>query len=111
MNNPLPTFMMIGAYLSWVLVIGPLYMRDRKPMNINKTIIIYNAFQVLLSAYMFYEVSANWPSIDKREAFKSVSLLIRLLLKFNSIWLPVGGEITAWAVNQLITAIRHSQEG
>lgn len=61
MNNPLPTLMLVAAYLSWVLVIGPLYMRDRKPMNINRTIIVYNAFQVSLSAYMFYEVSTRPP--------------------------------------------------
>lgn len=59
MNNPLPTLGMVATYLAWVLIIGPIYMRDRKPMNIKNTIIVYNAFQVLLSAYMFYEVSAR----------------------------------------------------
>ena len=39
------------------MIIGPIYMRDRKPMQIRNTIIYYNAGQVLLSAYMFYEVS------------------------------------------------------
>lgn len=58
MNNPLPTLGMVATYLTWVLIIGPIYMRDRKPMDIKNLIIIYNAFQVLLSAYMFYEVSA-----------------------------------------------------
>lgn len=62
MNNPLPTLGMVATYLAWVLIIGPIYMRDRKPMNIKNTIIVYNAFQVLLSAYMFYEVSAVRPS-------------------------------------------------
>lgn len=57
MNNPLPTIGMSVTYLTWVLIIGPIYMRDRKPMDIKNIIIIYNAFQVLLSAYMFFEVS------------------------------------------------------
>lgn len=57
MNNPLPTLGMVATYLAWVLIIGPIYMRDRKPMDIKNLIIFYNAFQVALSAYMFYEVS------------------------------------------------------
>lgn len=57
MDNPLPTLGMCVTYLAWVLIIGPIYMRDRKPMDIKNIIIFYNAFQVALSTYMFYEVS------------------------------------------------------
>lgn len=57
MDNPLPTFGMIVTYLAWVLVVGPTYMRDRKPLQLTRTLFYYNLFQVLLSAYMFYEVS------------------------------------------------------
>lgn len=57
MKDPLPTLGMVITYLAWVLIVGPIYMRDRKPMQIKNTIVVYNAFQVLLSAYMFYEVS------------------------------------------------------
>jgi len=61
MNNPLPTLGMVTTYLAWVLIIGPIYMRDRKPMDIKNLIIFYNAFQVALSAYMFYEhLAAGW---------------------------------------------------
>lgn len=60
MDNPLPTFSMIWMYLAWVLVIGPTYMRDRKPLQLTTTLFYYNAFQVALSAYMFYEVSDHW---------------------------------------------------
>lgn len=56
MDNPLPTLGMVITYLAWVLVIGPIYMRDRKPTNLKNTLIAYNAGQVLLSGYMFYEV-------------------------------------------------------
>lgn len=61
MDNPLPTFGLVGLYLSWVLVVGPMFMRDRKPFQLRQTLIVYNAFQVLLSAYMFYEhLMAGW---------------------------------------------------
>lgn len=56
MDTPIPTAAFIIAYLSWVVVLGPLFMRDRKPFGLKNTLIYYNAFQVLLSAYMFYEV-------------------------------------------------------
>ncbi|XP_055848572.1 elongation of very long chain fatty acids protein AAEL008004 isoform X2 [Episyrphus balteatus] len=61
MDNPLPTFGLVGLYLSWVLVVGPMFMRDRKPFQLRQTLIVYNAFQVLLSGYMFYEhLMAGW---------------------------------------------------
>lgn len=56
MDNPIPTFALVVTYLAWVLVIGPIYMRDKKPMQLKNTLILYNAGQVLLSGYMFYEV-------------------------------------------------------
>lgn len=61
MADPLPTLGLITCYLLWVLLIGPMYMRDRKPMDLRRVIIFYNLFQVLLSGYMFYEhLMAGW---------------------------------------------------
>jgi elongation of very long chain fatty acids protein 7 len=61
MDTPIPTAAFILCYLAWVVVIGPLYMRDRKPYSLKNTLIYYNAFQVLLSAYMFYEhLMSGW---------------------------------------------------
>ncbi|XP_055594233.1 elongation of very long chain fatty acids protein AAEL008004-like [Uranotaenia lowii] len=61
MDNPLPTLTMIGTYLAWVLIVGPTYMRDRKPLQLTSTLFYYNLFQVFLSAYMFVEhLLAGW---------------------------------------------------
>ncbi|XP_075150957.1 very long chain fatty acid elongase 7 [Haematobia irritans] len=61
MSNPLYTFGLVGIYLSWVLLIGPYIMRDRKPFQLKRTMVIYNAFQVAISGYMFYEhLVAGW---------------------------------------------------
>lgn len=73
MNNPLPTIGMSATYLTWVLIIGPIYMRDRKPMDIKNIIIIYNAFQVLLSAYMFFEVSIIFIQFGERSPVHVIS--------------------------------------
>lgn len=55
-DNPIPTVALVLIYLACVMVIGPFYMRDRKPFKLKNTLIYYNAFQVILSGYMFYEV-------------------------------------------------------
>lgn len=56
-DTPIATFAMVVAYLAFVLVIGPLWMANRKPFRIKNVLVGYNAAQVLLSLYMFYEVS------------------------------------------------------
>lgn len=56
-DTPLATLAMVVTYLAFVMVIGPLWMSNKKPYQIKNTLVGYNAFQVLLSSYMFYEVS------------------------------------------------------
>lgn len=66
MDNPIFTFSLVVAYLSWILVIGPIYMRDKKPLELRRVLVIYNAFQVAISGYMFYEVSISFLKTKKK---------------------------------------------
>ncbi|XP_077285173.1 very long chain fatty acid elongase AAEL008004 [Arctopsyche grandis] len=60
-ETPIPTAAVVLAYLAAVTIIIPQYMANRKPFRLKNTLIIYNAFQVLLSSYMFYEhLMAGW---------------------------------------------------
>ncbi|CAH0699692.1 unnamed protein product [Spodoptera exigua] len=60
-DTPLPTVAMVCVYLAFVMVIGPLWMANRKPFQIQNTLVGYNALQVLLSSYMFYEhLMSGW---------------------------------------------------
>lgn len=59
MDSPFPTLAMVVVYLLSVVVIGPSLMANRKPFQLNKIIVVYNAFQVLFSSYMLYEVSGG----------------------------------------------------
>ncbi|XP_063378760.1 very long chain fatty acid elongase 7-like [Cydia fagiglandana] len=60
-DTPLPTLAMVIAYLAVVMVIGPLWMENKKPFKLKNTLVAYNAFQVLLSSYMFYEhLMSGW---------------------------------------------------
>uniref|UniRef100_A0A6A7G856 Elongation of very long chain fatty acids protein n=2 Tax=Hirondellea gigas TaxID=1518452 RepID=A0A6A7G856_9CRUS len=48
-------------YILFSVVWGPRWMRGRKPMQLTKFMIVYNAFQVLISLYMFLETGlAGW---------------------------------------------------
>lgn len=60
-DTPLPTLAMVIVYLGFVMVAGPLWMANRKPFRIQNTLVAYNAAQVLLSSYMFYEhLMSGW---------------------------------------------------
>uniref|UniRef100_A0A0K8VDZ8 Elongation of very long chain fatty acids protein n=1 Tax=Bactrocera latifrons TaxID=174628 RepID=A0A0K8VDZ8_BACLA len=52
MSSPGPVVSIVGLYLLFVLKIGPAYMRDRKPYDLKKVMVIYNAFQVCYSMWM-----------------------------------------------------------
>ena len=57
MSSPLPTILLCAAYVYIVKVWGPNYMKNREPLNIKTFLIWYNAFQVVLSTYIFVQVS------------------------------------------------------
>ncbi|XP_043493652.1 elongation of very long chain fatty acids protein 7-like [Polistes fuscatus] len=54
-KSPWYTIGIVGAYLCIVCVIGPAFMRGRKPYNLNKILIVYNSTQILCSAYITYK--------------------------------------------------------
>ncbi|XP_045521705.1 elongation of very long chain fatty acids protein 7-like [Pieris brassicae] len=60
-DSPIPTLVMVLLYLGFVLVFGPMWMANRKPFKIKGILVTYNAAQVLLSSYMFYEhLMSGW---------------------------------------------------
>lgn len=57
MKSPVPGVSIILLYLYFVNVAGPRFMKDRKPYQMKTTLIVYNFLQVLVSVYIFVEVS------------------------------------------------------
>ncbi|VVC93378.1 unnamed protein product [Leptidea sinapis] len=45
----------IAVYLLFVLKIGPNFMKNRQPFNVEKLMILHNLSQVIACAYVFYE--------------------------------------------------------
>jgi len=52
MSSPAPVVSIVLLYLAFVLKIGPNFMKDRKPYDLKKLMVVYNAFQVCFSIWM-----------------------------------------------------------
>lgn len=85
MDSPIPTFLIVLLYLYGVAIFGPRVMANKKPFKLRATLVAYNAFQVVFSLGMLYEVSdsrSRQPSIVKtqplvREPGKRISVYVR----------------------------------
>ncbi|XP_030376555.1 elongation of very long chain fatty acids protein AAEL008004 isoform X2 [Scaptodrosophila lebanonensis] len=55
MSSPFPTLAACLTYVYLVKVLGPRLMENRKPLNLQNTLVAYNAIQVVFSAWLFYE--------------------------------------------------------
>ncbi|CAG5102334.1 Similar to AAEL008004: Elongation of very long chain fatty acids protein AAEL008004 (Aedes aegypti) [Cotesia congregata] len=61
MSSPLPTLAICICYGYFSKVMGPKLMENRKPFSLKRTMIIYNLFQVIFSAWLFYEgLASGW---------------------------------------------------
>jgi len=56
MHSPYPTLILTASYLL-IVYLGPKYMASREAYSLKTFIIVYNFMLVLLSIYMFHEVT------------------------------------------------------
>ncbi|KOB75554.1 Palmitoyltransferase [Operophtera brumata] len=54
MDTPTTAFLILALYIVFVLKLGPQIMKNRPPYNLNNILRIYNALQVVSSAYVVY---------------------------------------------------------
>ncbi|XP_015795290.1 elongation of very long chain fatty acids protein AAEL008004 [Tetranychus urticae] len=54
-SGPWLTLTLVALYLVTVKYVGPLWMRDRKPYDLRRLLIVYNLLMVTLSSYLFYQ--------------------------------------------------------
>lgn len=57
LSSPFPTLFICLFYAYFAKVLGPRLMENRKPFQLKKILIVYNAIQTMFSAWIFYEVS------------------------------------------------------
>jgi len=56
-GSPWLVLILIGFYLYFIYNLGPRLMAKRQPFKLYRILQIYNVSQILLNAYLFYEVS------------------------------------------------------
>lgn len=56
MDSPVPTILIVLLYMYLVVIFGPRMMANRKPYKLRMVLMVYNAFQVVFSVGMMYEV-------------------------------------------------------
>lgn len=56
MSSPLPSLGLCLFYAYFSKVLGPRLMANRQPFSLRKILIVYNLFQTIFSAWIFYEV-------------------------------------------------------
>ncbi|VVC92323.1 unnamed protein product [Leptidea sinapis] len=60
-RSPIPGLTILSLYLYFSLKWGPRFMADKKPLQLQKTLVVYNFIQVLVSIWIFYEgLDAGW---------------------------------------------------
>ncbi|XP_012532466.1 elongation of very long chain fatty acids protein AAEL008004 isoform X1 [Monomorium pharaonis] len=65
MSSPFPTLFICLTYVYVVKVLGPKLMENRKPFQFKNTLVVYNLFQVIFSAWLFYEIGiSGWLTGD-----------------------------------------------
>lgn len=85
-KSPLPGLTLIGLYLYFVNSWGPRFMKDRKPFQMQKTLIVYNFLQVLVSVYLFVEVSHKTPKKSQKKIIHE-NLFFAFIQGMNGGWL------------------------
>ena len=56
MQSPVPTLLLCLSYAYFCKSLAPRLMENRKPFDLRKTLVVYNLFQTVFSAWIFYEV-------------------------------------------------------
>lgn len=59
LDSPLPCLSLLTCYLLFVKVIGPDFMKNRKPFDLRYLMIAYNFSMVLLNGYIFWGIGVH----------------------------------------------------
>lgn len=57
MASPVPTLALCVLYAYFSKSLAPKLMANRKPLDLRRILVVYNLFQTIFSAWIFYEVS------------------------------------------------------
>lgn len=78
MDSPIPTILIVLLYIYGVVIFGPRMMANRKPYKLRNILVAYNAFQVVFSLGMLYEVMFS----NFLHYYYVIEHVIKLILSF-----------------------------
>lgn len=79
MSSPVPTMALCVFYAYFSKSLAPKLMSNRRPMDLRQILVIYNLFQTIFSAWIFYEVSRLFffLSILLFELLRTIILIVK----------------------------------
>lgn len=87
MDSPIPTVLIVLLYMYGVVIFGPRVMANRKPFKLRGSLVAYNAFQVVFSLGMLYEVRGT--VFPRSKATASLTMILsrrmRMLLPLRQL--------------------------
>lgn len=85
MSSPLPSVMICFAYVYLVKVLGPKLMKNRPAFQLQRTLMAYNLFQIIVNSWLFYELgrfgwlSGNYSFICQPVDYSNSEAAVRVL--------------------------------
>lgn len=64
MSDPIAVYVMLILYYYFVKKIGPQYMKDKKPYQLNRIIRVYNVLQIAVNAWLFKQAVNMWSNYN-----------------------------------------------
>lgn len=108
-KSPVPVLTIIAAYLLFVFVIGPIYMRNRKPYDLSAFVRWYNTVKIISNGIIVYFiVHSGWlhkngvSCVPLDYSLSPQSILVRIILyssKFKFFNVKYLLYIIKWIIN------------
>nr|CAH7714492.1 unnamed protein product [Callosobruchus chinensis] len=117
MSSPLYPLAIIFCYFYFIYNLGPKLMENRKPYDLKKVLIAYNAIQIVSNLYIFYEIYPHTESVScvffvLRKRYRQVSFLhvYHHFGMFTMLWVAVkffAGGHGSWVglINSFVHAV------
>lgn len=83
MGSPLSTLFICLTYVMLVKVWGPAYMKNRPAFQFRRTLVVYNAIQVIFSTWLFYEVTSMTGRLTQESHLHSISSSFFVVVLMN----------------------------
>lgn len=90
MSSPFPTILLCLSYAYFCRSLAPRLMQNRKPFDLRKTLVVYNLFQTVFSAWIFYEVCMTSSPFPNYFSLTYIHYFSSIITRYNFQYLQSG---------------------